>query len=169
MKMRRRFIAVFDRTIDSLAYLADVIIICLMLAVVVGVVMRLIGIPVLGLFEITEYSLLFITFLGAAWLLKKEGHVKMDILLSRLSARDQTLVNIITSIIGVIICLAVTWYGVRVTLESFQTGYFTQSYLKLPRAPLLAVIPVGGFLLFVQFLRRTYGFLESWRLSRDQA
>ncbi len=167
--MRRRFIAVFDRTIDSLAYLADVLIICLMLAVGVGIVMRLIGIPVLGLFEITEYSLLFITFLGAAWLLKKEGHVKMDILLSRLSAKDQALMNIITSIVGAIICLAVVWYGVRVTWESFQTGYFTVSYLKILRAPILAVIPVGGCLLFVQFLRRTYGFLESWRLSRDQA
>jgi len=118
--------------------------------------------------EISEYSLLYITFLVAAWVLKKEGHVKMDIVLTRLKPRTQSVTNVITSAISAVVCFILTWYGVRVTWELFQTGYPTPTILELPKFIIIAAIFIGSFLLFIQFLRRTCSYLGNWRASRDK-
>ena len=47
--------------------------------------------------ETSEYILVFLGFLVAAWILKDDGHVKMDLVLSRLGPRAQTMMNIVTS------------------------------------------------------------------------
>lgn len=167
MKLRMKAAGIFDRTIDALAVGAAVLIGYLILSVTVAIILRGLRVGVVWLFETTEYSLLWLTFLGAAWVLRGEGHVKMDLLLTRLNPKAQTTLNIITSIIGALICLTLTWFGVKVTWDNFQSGYFLHTVMAPPIYPILTVIPIGSFLLFIQFLRRTHSYLRSWRLSRD--
>ena len=166
MKLLTRVTAIFDGTINLLADLASVLIILMMLGISTDVTMRYFFVrPIAWMVEVTEHSLLFVTFLGAAWVLKGEGHVKMDIMLNRLKPGTQALLNMITSILGAIICLFLVWYGAQVTWERFQLGYYIFTVLSIPSAYIIVIIPVGSFLLFIQFLRRTYGFWRSWRAS----
>jgi TRAP-type C4-dicarboxylate transport system permease small subunit len=104
-------------------------------------------------------------FLTVSLTLKREGHVKMDLVLTRLRPGTQSILNIITSVIGIFICLVLTWYGTVVTWDYFQTGYYIGTMLMPPKAPIMLIIPVGSFLLLIQFLRRAYSYLESWRAS----
>jgi TRAP-type C4-dicarboxylate transport system permease small subunit len=167
MKLVRKFINIFDRTLDLLALLAIVLIIFVMLAVDTEVVTRYFwGRPITGTLEVIAYCLLFITFLGTAWVLREEAHVRMDIVLTRLKLGTQHLLNIITSIISAAICFIIMWYGVRVTWETFQMGLRAATELETPEYLVLFIIPIGSFLLFIQFLRRTYGYLHSWRVQR---
>lgn len=159
---------VFDATLDIAAFLAVLLILFLMLGIIAEITVRGLGGTVLWIFEVTEYSLLFITFLGAAWLLRSEGHISMDSVLRWLNPSTQALLNIITSCIGIVICLALTLYGAKETWFYFQMGYTVESALLPPKAPLAAVIPVGSFLLFIQFLRRSYGYLRSWTMLRSR-
>ena len=79
MKILAKVGTIFDRTIGYLAFVAAIIIILTMLAVSAQIVMRyFLNRPMIWVMEITEISLLFITFLGTAWLLRREGHVKID-------------------------------------------------------------------------------------------
>ncbi|MFC1980505.1 TRAP transporter small permease [Chloroflexota bacterium] len=169
LSLRMKVISVFDHTIDSLALFAAVLMVFIMLAVVADVVTRYaLGKPIFWVVEICEYSLLWITFLATASLLKREEHVKMDLVLNRLNPGTQARMNVITSIIGAIACLIVTWYSAMLTSDMFQMGYFVASLnLRPPKGPILAIIPIGSFLLFVQFMRRTYGFLRSFRALPD--
>lgn len=168
MKLLAKVNAIFDRTIGLLALVAAFLIVFMMLSVAteVSIMRLLLNHPQVWVVDITEQSLLFITFLGTAWLLKREGHVKMDLVLTQLNPRAQVVINTITSIIGIVICLIVTWYGTQTTWE--QLGIRSATLLELPRAPLLAVIPVGSFLLSLQFLRRTHHYLRSWRALPDR-
>ena len=169
MKLVRGVTAIFDYIVSLCGTLVVVLLIFMMLAVSTEVVMRyFLNRPPIWVIEVTEYALLYITFLGAAWLLKREGHVKMDLVLNRLNPRTQTLVNIVTSVFGAIICLVLTWYGVKVTWDHFQLGSFLSTILRPPSFLIVAIIPVGSFLLFIQFLRRTYQYLGMWRASRVQ-
>ncbi len=164
MKLLAKFAAIFDRTNDLLAVLASILLIFIGVTVTADVVLRkFLNAPLRWSVEINGYNLLFITFLATAWVLGKGKHVKVELVLSWLSPRVQSLLGIITSAIGVIICLVVAWYGVRVTWGDFQLGAFHPGIMKIPRAYTLFIIPVGGFLLSIQFLRRTYGFLREWR------
>lgn len=169
MKRQGKITAIFDQTLNLLAILAVVLIVFIMLAVGTDVVMRyFFSKPMIWVGEISEYSLLFITFLGAAWLLRNEGHVRMDLVLNRLGPRAQAVLNLITSIISAIVCLIIVFYSARATLEAFQTGYFLAAALDVPMGPLLLIIPIGTFLLFIQFLRRGYGYLQSSRMLADK-
>ena len=164
MKLITKATPIFDRTIGLLSLFAGILILFIMLSVTAEVATRYFLGSMMGwVIEVSEYSLLFITFLATAWVLKKERHVKMELVLRRLNPRTQSLLNIITSIIGAIICLIVAWYGVKVTWGSYQIGYIMAKPLRVPQFLILFIIPVGSFLLFIQFLRRTYGYLGHWK------
>ncbi len=166
MKAVTKVASTFDRALTILVIVAGILLAFAWLSVVLEVVMRyFLNRPQVWVVEISEYILVWLTFLGAAWLLKEEGHVKMDLLLTRLNPRMQSLLNLITSSWCILIWLALTWYSGQVFWHSLRDGLITQTGLELPRAPIYAIIPIGSFLLFIQFLRRTYGFLEGWRAS----
>jgi len=162
MKLIAKLTAIFDRTLDAMAILAGILLAFAVLSVSVAVATRyFLGYPIGWVIEISSYILLYITFLVAAWVLREEGHVAVDIVLERLRPRTRSLINIGTSTISAVVCFILTWYGIRVTWDLFQTSYFTPTELELPKWIINAIIFVGSFLLFIQFLRRSYGYLES--------
>ncbi|MBI4284741.1 MAG: TRAP transporter small permease [Chloroflexi bacterium] len=156
--------AVFDKVVNYAAYWAGALLIFVMLLIAVGVLGRfLFNSEVAWAVEASEYSLGYITFLGLAWLLKRDGHVRMDVLLSRLKRRNQTLLNCVTSIVGAATFGVVTWFGVAVTWDYFQRGMVHQSVSEIPLAPVLACIPLGSFLFAVQFGRQAAQHAKSWK------
>lgn len=119
--------------------------------------------PIKWVFEATEYALLYITFLGTAWLLKKEGHVRLDIVLNMLKPGARTWLNIISSVMLAIVCFLLAWYGTELTIDYIQRDITWIKYYTLPLWIFIIVIPVGGFLLFIQSLKRTYGYIQQLR------
>ena len=164
-KLQTKATSVFDRALSVSAFAAAAFIILIMLTICFDVVTRRIGYPQRWTIEIAEDYMIFITFLGAAWLLKKEGHVRMDILVNALNPKTQALLGIITSIIGIVISLYLVVWGSLTTWDHYQRGIFQMTPLLMPTAPLLAIIPIGSILLLIQFLRRTYGYLGVWRTA----
>ncbi len=158
--------SLFDYINGFLVVIAAVLLVFIMLSICTEVVTRYFwNRPIFWVLEVSEYNLLFITFLGAAWLLRREGHVKMDMVLNRLSTRSATLLNIITSIIGTLACLCLTWYGIEATLYAYQDGSVIPTELGPPEFLILSIIPIGGLLLFIQFMRRTSGYVLKWKES----
>ena len=165
MKQPKRDPSLFDRFLDLSPIISGIIIVLIMLAVCANVIMRyFLNRPIVGVDEISEYLLLFITFIGSAWLLKEEGHVGVDILLIRLSRNSNAFLGIFSSLIGVFICLVLIWFGSKVVWINFQRGSYFPSLLEIPKAPVLAIIPFGCFLLLIQFLRRTAKNVRDWRI-----
>jgi C4-dicarboxylate transporter DctQ subunit len=113
--------------------------------------------------EVSEYILVFLGFLAAAWILKEDGHVKMDLVLSKVSPRAQTMMNLITSTISTIVVLIITWFSVRVISNFYMTKLVAPSVLEPPKWILLTPIFVGCSLLTIQFIRRTYDFIGKWK------
>lgn len=166
MGLLSKVIKIYDRIIDVTVIVAGVFLIFLMLSVGWEVTLRyFLGRPTSWVVEFAGYILLYIPFLVAAWVLRREGHVRMDLLLVRLSPKAQALINAITSFLSAIICLILTWSGVKITLYLYKTGYKTPTILMLPKWIISVIIFVGSFLLFIQFLRRAYGNLKIWRTS----
>ncbi|MBW2609774.1 MAG: TRAP transporter small permease [Deltaproteobacteria bacterium] len=160
---------IIDHIIDFLALLAAGMIIFVMLSVGVDVVMRyFLNRPMLWVGEITEYCLLFITFAATAWVLKKEGHVVMDILVVRLNKKRQSFLNTSTSILGAFISLIIAFFSAKVTWDFFRSGAYESSVLEPPKYILYIIIPVGSFFLFIQFIRRVFMYASVWKESRSK-
>ena len=157
----------FDRCNDVFAVFGQVLIAFLMISVTYSVILRyFFHSSVFGLFESWEYSILYITFLGAAWLLREEGHVSMDLLLIRLEDYAQSVLNAITSMVGAIACLTLAWYSTQQFMMIFEQGLrLVRGELYAPKWIIFIIIPLGSYLLSIQFLRRTYKFaLKAKRL-----
>ena len=169
MKRLTKVTTIFDRGLDLATLLAAVLLIFTLLLVSAGVVMRyFLRTPIPWVVEISEYNMLYITFLVVAWVLKKEGHVKIDILLSRLKPRARAILNIITSVCCAAMCLPLVWYGGRLAWEYILAGRYETTTLELHIGYVMAIIPVGCSLLFIQFLRRIHGYLASWRAPSNK-
>ncbi len=162
--MAGRFWAVFDKTVTVMMVMGAALIIIDMLAVSVDVIVRyLVGVSYTGLFELTEYSLLWITFLATAWLLKSGGHIRVDLLVERVPPRPRAIINIVASIVGVILLGALTWYGARLTVLDFQTGAYLSTVLSPVKWPIEIIVPIGYFLLLIDLLRKTNRYLTTLR------
>ena len=169
MKWLTKSGTIFDRVIGAMAFLAAIILVFVLLSVCLEVVLRyFFNRPTIWVVELSEYSMLFLAFLTAAWLLKEEGHVRIDVVLAQLEPKTQALFNIITSILAAVACGVLVWYVGKVSWVHLARWDLTPTLLRLPKGALMSVIPVGCFLLFIQFLRRTYKYLGIWRASSDK-
>lgn len=156
--------AIFDRILGILMFVACAILTFAMLLVCTHVVMRYaLNRPILWGIEVCEYILVGIVSLGMAWLLKEEGHVKVDFLLNRLKPRPQALVNAITSALAAVAVLIITWYGLQRTTELMQGFAIETGALRIHKAYLLIPLGIGFFLFFIQLVRRSYKHFRSWR------
>jgi C4-dicarboxylate transporter DctQ subunit len=165
MKVLKRCGAVFDRVIDIMFYAASGLSLVIFVSVCAELFMRnLFNRPLMWTVETAEYAMLFITFLGAAWLLREEGHVKIDILVVVLKSRSQSLLNSITYLFfGVIVCAVLVYYGTWSTWLHYQKGSYTFTALELLKWPFLAIIPLGSFFVLIQFIRSAYRYWKSFK------
>jgi len=159
----KRFLVLFDRIMDIMAFLAGLILIFILLSVCLEVILRdFLSKPQIWVTQVTECMLLYITFLGSAWLLREEGHVKVDILLTHLEQKTRVILGIISSAIGTIVSVVITIFGFDLTLHYFLRGTYTPTVLEIPLSWIIVIIPVGSLMLTIQFIRRMYGFTKGF-------
>lgn len=168
-KLATRASQVVERIIDFLAYLAGGALAFMALSVCVEVMVRaLLGFSLLGVIEVNECLLVYIVFLPAAWVLKRNQHVRMEILLDRLSSRSLALVNCITSALSSVVCLVIAWYSASATWFAIQRGINRMTAVEIPLSLFFAPIIIGCLLLLIQFLKETHASLISWRDSESR-
>ncbi len=164
MKLLTRLSAVYDRFLDILTFIAGILVILMMLGVSADVVSRyFLNQSILGMDDVTQNMILWIVFLGAAWLLRKDKHVKMDLVTSRLNLRSQTILHTLTDIVGAIICLVLFWSGTQVTIQSIQTVSYRVGIIKIPTAAIVPIIPLGSLLLSIEFVRSAW---RQWKKGK---
>ena len=153
--------SVLDRLNRVMAWVAALAIIFMMLAISYAVMMRYIwNKPVPWIVEISSYLMLYITFLGTAWLQRKGGHVEVDLFTGRLNPRVRAGLKTVTSLGGAIVGFVLAWKGSLVTVDYFQRDVTAIGILNTPQFLLMGIIPIGGFLLLVEFL------LQAWQQGR---
>ena len=163
MKLLKSAGRIFDRAVNISATFAGALIVFVLVAVFYEVVNRyFFGRAILWTYEVVEFTLLYITFLATAWLLKEEAHVKIDLVLQQLKPKRQAVLNVITSVICAIAFLIIIVYSIISILESIELGLFTPTELETPKHYVMLCIPIGGICLFIQFLRRAYKYYQAF-------
>jgi len=95
------------------------------------------------------FSLLFL--LGAAYTLKYDDHVRVDVLYSRLSRRGQAWINVLgTALFLVPFCVLVLWHSIPFAYTSWSILEASPDPGGLPRYPIKTVIPIAFVLVLAQ-------------------
>lgn len=151
---------IYNRLVRLFAWLSCALILIMTLFITYSVVVRFfLNSPIAWITEMTEYFLMYITFLAAPWLLQQHGHVRLDLVLNALSAKNQRWLEIVNNLLGVIISALITGYGLLTVIDLYQRGITVINILKVPKHILIMIIPISSILLIIQFLKFTHSHL----------
>src|SRR5690349_7421771 len=100
----------WDRLIDVAAALAALLLGAMALYVTYDVVVRyFFNAPPSWTNDLSEYSLVWATFLAGPWLVRISGHVRIDIVVDQLSPQLSGVASAVASIVAAIVCAIGAW------------------------------------------------------------
>ena len=154
----RYLLRTYDLLLYGMAFIAGAMLVWLMIAIVVSVAMRNLGLqPFAWLFTSTEYALLYITMLGAPWLVRKRGHVHIELATALLRPAVRRRVSRVIAGACVVVCLILAWKGVDLVMTNLaRNDYDVRAYF-FPRWILTISFPISFALMAVEFARFTFG------------
>jgi C4-dicarboxylate transporter DctQ subunit len=102
--------------------------------------------------ELTIYAIIGSCFVGAAFAVRADAHIKVDLLLHNVPASVRRWMLIISAILGLAFSLIFTWFGWEHVMQSMELGFTSTSLLQIPMYIPEMLLPVGGILLCFAFL-----------------
>lgn len=95
------------------------------------------------------FSLVFL--LAAAYTLKHDAHVRVDVLYGRLSKRGKAWINVLGTVLFLIpFCVLMLWVSWPSVVNSWAVWEMSPDPGGLPRYPIKTMIPIAFLLLLVQ-------------------
>ena len=148
----------YDAVLFGMAILAGLLLVWLMLSVITSVLMRNAGLqPFAWLFTSAEYGLLYITMLGAPWLVREKGHVHIELVTAALPKGLRQIVSRAVAAACVLVCVILAWKGAELVLTNIERGdYDTRAYYY-PRWMLTIAFPLSFGLMAIEFSRFVFG------------
>lgn len=161
---QQKYDTIIDRILDVMSAVGMFMIAFLMLGICVHVIMRYVfGQPQNWVIDVSSILLFYITFLGAAWVLRAERHVALDFIIHHLKPHRQCLLQIVNSLFCSAVCAVISVYGIIETITVWHYDLSLDMALEPPKWIVVVFIPLGSSMLFVQFIRRTRGFVKKLR------
>ena len=104
-----------------------------------------------------QWYLYSLVFLGAAgYTLKHDAHVRIDLVVGRLSHRAQAWIDVFGGLFMLLpVCVIIAWFGWNAAIESFRIHEASSDAGGLPRWPIKFVVPAAFLLLILQGLAET--------------
>ena len=101
--------------------------------------------------ELQWYFFSLVFLLGAAYTLKEDTHVRVDVVYSRMSERGKAWINLLGTLLFLIpFCLLMIWVSWASVESSWAVREISPDPGGLPRYPIKTVIPIGFFFLILQ-------------------
>ena len=129
------------------------VLIAVLISATNAVVRKVFSVSSNAFLEIQWYLFAGIFLLGAAYTLRHNEHVRIDVLSSRFSKRTQHLVEIFGTLIFLLpLCAMMIWLSVPWFLHSFASGEVSANAGGLTLWPVKLLVPIGFVLLGLQGL-----------------
>lgn len=142
----------------AMAFIAGAMLVWLMVSIVVSVLMRNLGIqPFAWLFTSAEYGLLYMTMLGAPWLVREKGHVHIELVTAALPPAIRRIVSRLVALACVAVSLILAWKGLDLLLTNIERNDYDVRAYFFPRWILTISFPVSFGLMAVEFARFVFG------------
>ena len=114
------------------------------------------------------YLFALVFFLGGAYVLKRDGHVRVDVFYSRWSPRKKAWANLAGTVLFLLpFCVMVLYASWEAVARSWQLGEVSPDPDGLPRYPIKTFILVSFALLFLQGISQGVKAIAVLRNSED--
>lgn len=99
--------------------------------------------------EVARYTMVWITFLGAALAIEKLAHPKVEVFVNLLPIRIRVPVHILAILLSCVFYLIIVYYGSQFVTSSIMQP---SAVMRIPMGYVYTVIPVSGLLLILNSL-----------------
>lgn len=141
---------------DLLAVIAVLFLALLIVSVSYGVIARAVGgLPTAWTVEVSEYSMLYMAMLAAPWILRHNGHVRVDLVTSMLPLRARAVLLFLTNIAATIAVAILFYFSTETTLDYMARNVVLHKSLDIPQWVVLSAIPVGSLFLTLRLAVET--------------
>lgn len=149
------FVAACDAIAAVLAGIAALFLVLVTLGIGAEALMRSLNLGLIrGIVDFAEHAMFNMAILGAPWILRKNAHIGVDILVINLRPAGARICAIFADLCGLVLCAVVTVYGWRIFALSFASGEYIIQELIIPEWWLQWQVPLTFALLTVEFARR---------------
>ncbi len=111
--------------------------------------------------EVIVYVAVWAVMLISSQLVRRDGHVRPDLVLRLLKPQAQRWVEIFNCLVAIVFTTGMVWYGWRVVGTALLLDQRSSSDLQFPMWIYYAALPGGGALMLVRYIIRLirYAFL----------
>ncbi len=106
---------------------------------------------------LVEYGLLWFSMLAAPWLARIKGHVYIDALTEFFNPAVQQVAAKLAYLVAIAGASISGWFSVDLWWEAYSTGMIDERGVELMQWWLYAPMPIGFFLVAIEFLRYLIG------------
>lgn len=154
----RYLIKAYEGLLLSMAVLAGVLLVWLMVSVALSVLQRNFGIqPWAWLFLSAEYSMFYLTLLGAPWLVRQRGHVHIELLTATLPPKVLPWFSRAVALLCAVVCAVLAWKGADLVMMNVERGDIDLRAYFFPMWILSVAFPISFGLLTIEFARFVFG------------
>ena len=128
------------------------ILVMMVLLITIDVILRyFLNRPIKGSYELVEFMLALLVFLGLAYVQTKKGHVSVTLFTGRLSPGQMSVVKSATDLLCLITFSLISW-RCMVQAETLRTSGTSSDVLSIPNFPFMWMVVFGSLLLSLIFL-----------------
>jgi TRAP-type C4-dicarboxylate transport system permease small subunit len=147
------FRAIVERCNAVLGYISGLGILIMGLILSYEVVCRyFFNSPTIWVQEVAVYIYMWTMLAGCSYTLQKGKHVRIDLVLEKLSKRTQKMLEVVTSIVGMGFSAVVAWQGYLMLASSLKFSKVSATPLRVPMWIPQSALFLGFALLTLQFL-----------------
>lgn len=163
VRVAEGFDAFCDKINAFFGALSGIFVTIIALIVTYEIIMRAIfRSPTMWVLEMSIYLCIGGVFLGLGYAEKEKSHIHVDLVTLRLCRQDRIIVEFMTSILGILYVLVMTWEGSKLAIDSLLMWETSPSVLRFPVFIPRAFVPIGGILLLLELLRNiSHLFLDA--------
>lgn len=128
------------------------IIVLMVLVTVADVFLRYIfNMPILGSYEVTELMMVVLVFASLGYTMAMKGHVCVDLVVSRFSAKTQAIIESVTTLLALFLFSMVVWRNVLHAGTVWERNDVSAE-LFIPLGPFVLFVALGAAVLFLVLL-----------------
>jgi TRAP-type C4-dicarboxylate transport system permease small subunit len=121
--------------------------------------------------EVAEFLLIFVTFTGVSYGVRKARHIRMGAFFDMMNPRLEKLFMLLIASVSAVVMFVMAYTGYEYVITAMDRGHETGA-LRLPYWIFYAIIPVGFFMAGIQYVRTIIKNLtekEVWMSPEQQS
>jgi TRAP-type C4-dicarboxylate transport system permease small subunit len=146
------FVRAVFRLSTACAALAAVMLLAAALVITWSIAYRAMGASTWWEIEFSVYMMVASLFLASPYCLATQGHVGVDLLSHYLPRHLARPLAIVVGLLGLAVCIYLTYAGIELTLHAYARGERTESAWAPYKWPLYLAMPVGLGLTALQYV-----------------